>query len=112
MYGKKQNTDVTKESNGPIKNKVTRSAQLTAHGGTDAITKEFAASSIFHFKGFYTYLNSLALPEQCKLRNAEIVWVVGKHLNVEKEQLWSQRSQLTPPWGLSRRHRFATAGTP
>lgn len=65
--------DVMKESYGTIKNKVTHSAELTAHGGTDAITKEFAASFIFHFKGFYTYLNSLALPKQWRLRNAEIV---------------------------------------
>lgn len=62
--------NITKESNDAIKNKVTHSAELTTHRGTEAITKEFAASFIFHFKGFYTYWNFLVLPQQWRLRNA------------------------------------------
>lgn len=65
--------NLRKESNDAIKNKVTHSAELTTLRGTEAITKESAASLIFHLKGFYTYLNFLALPQQCRLRNASRV---------------------------------------
>jgi hypothetical protein len=53
--------NITKESNDVIKNKVTHSAALTTHRGTEAITKEFAASFIFHLKDFILIPNFLVL---------------------------------------------------